>query len=136
MVGSKRIFKLSYLLRKQIIFLYLVLATAERAGASPAELIWRKLGLRLSVLHPEQVSRSNGQLHGGLLVMELNPDGPAAKAGIQRGDILVGLHQWETISLDNVAFVLNHPDLSSFNPLRFFILRSGQVHRGWMQRVD
>ena len=60
----------------------------------------------------------------------------AAKSGIQRGDILVGLHQWEMLTLDNVRFVLEHPDLASFNPLRFYIVRNSQVHRGWIQQVD
>jgi serine protease Do len=114
----------------------LVLQAVEQTAPAATDVIWRKLGLHLSVLHAELVSRSNSQLHGGLAVVEVNPEGAAAKAGIQRGDILVGLHQWETVNLENVVFVLNHPDLPSFNPLRFFILRSGQVHRGWIQRID
>jgi serine protease Do len=114
----------------------LVLQSLEQPAPPASDLIWRKLGLHLSPVHADLVARNNAQLHGGLAVMEMNPEGAAAKAGIVRGDILVGLHQWETLNLDNVIFVLNHPDLPSFNPLRFFILRSGQVHRGWIQRVD
>ena len=106
------------------------------AQQPPADVIWRKIGLRLQTISPDTVSRTNQQLHGGLTVMDVNPDGAAAKAGIQRGDILVGLHQWETLTLDNVAFVLTHPDLASFNPLRFYIVRSGQVHRGWLQHIE
>jgi serine protease Do len=115
----------------------LVVQAVERAPQPPpAELVWRKLGLRLNPVNAELVSRTNQQLHGGLAVSEVNPDSAASKAGIQRGDILVGLHQWETLTLDNVAFVLTHPDLASFNPLRFYIVRSGQVHRGWLQQVE
>jgi serine protease Do len=114
----------------------LVLQAVERPQPTLADLVWRKLGVRLNPVSAELVSRSNQQLHGGLTIVELNPEGPAAKAGIQRGDILVGLHQWETLNLDNVAFVLTHPDLASFNPLRFYIVRSGQVHRGWLQQID
>jgi serine protease Do len=84
----------------------------------------------------ELVSRVNQQLHGGLAVHDVGPEGAAARAGIQRGDILIGLHQWETLNLDNVVFVLTHPNLASFNPLRFFIIRSGQVHRGWIQQGE
>ena len=116
--------------------LELVLQTVEQPAPQASELVWRKLGLRVSSVRSEVVAHNNSQLHGGLMVMDVNPDGAAAKAGIQRGDILIGLHQWETVSLENVVFVLNHPDLPSFNPLRFFILRAGQVHRGWIQRVD
>jgi serine protease Do len=114
----------------------LVLQSVEQPALPAADLVWRKLGVRLSAVHAELVSRNNSQLHGGLAVVDVNPEGAAAKAGIQRGDILVGLHQWETVNLDNVAFVLNHHDLPSFNPLRFFVLRSGLVLHGWIQRVD
>jgi serine protease Do len=114
----------------------LVLQPVERAAAPAAELVWRKLGLRLSPVGVEAVAQNNRQLRGGMMVIDIDPAAAAGKAGIQRGDILVGLHQWETVSLDNVAYVLTHPDLASFNPLRFFIVRSGQVHRGWLQQVD
>jgi serine protease Do len=108
----------------------------EAPAAPTPDIVWRKLGLRLGPINPEVVTRSNHQLHGGLAVLDINPSAPAAQAGIQRGDILVGLHQWETVSIDNVLFVLNNPELASFNPLRFFIVRGGQLHRGWLPQVD
>jgi serine protease Do len=116
--------------------LELVLASAERAAPPAGDVVWRKLGLRLQPVSPELVSRVNQQLRGGLAVGEVRPDGAAAKAGLHRGDILVGLHQWEMLSLDNVLFVLNHNDLAAFSPLRFYIIRSGQVHRGWLPQID
>jgi serine protease Do len=97
------------------------------------DLVWRKLGLKLQGVGADGVARSHPQLHGGLAVLEVRPNSSASKAGLQRGDVLVGLHQWEMLSLENVLFVLNHPDLNTFNPMRFFILRGGQVHRGWLE---
>jgi serine protease Do len=114
----------------------LVLQAADRSLPSAGEVVWQKLGLRLQPVGAELVSNSNQQLHGGLLVADVRADGAAGKAGIQRGDILVGLHQWEMLTADNVVFVLTHPDLANFNPLRFYIVRNGQVHRGWIQQVD
>jgi serine protease Do len=114
----------------------LALASTERAAPAPPEVIWRKLGLRLKPVTAELVSRTSHQLHGGLVVAEVAPAGAAAKAGVQRGDILIGLHQWETLTLENAAFVLTHPDLPTFNPLCFYIIRSGQIRRGWFQQVD
>jgi serine protease Do len=116
--------------------LELTVQAFERPIPSPVELVWHKLGLRLSPVSAELVARSNQQLHGGLAVAEVSPESAAGKAGIQPGDVLVGLHQWETLTLDNVAFVLTHPDLPSFNPLRFYIVRGGQVHRGWLQHIE
>ena len=76
------------------------------------------------------MSQDNKQLHGGLAVTTINGDGIAAQAGIRKGDILVGLHHWETVTIENVTFVLTHRDLASFSPLNFYILRSGQVRKG------
>jgi serine protease Do len=98
--------------------------------------VWRKLGLRLKPVDVELVSRASQQLRGGLAVADVSAGGLADKAGIQRGDILVGLHHWETLTIENVTFVLTHPDLANFNPLCFYIIRSGQVRRGWFQQID
>lgn len=116
--------------------LELVLGTAERTMPIGPELVWRKLGVRVQTAAAELVTRANPQLHGGVNVTEVRADSPAAKAGIQRGDILVGLHQWEMLTLDNVLFVLNHPDLASFSPLRFYIVRSGKIHQGHLHPAD
>jgi serine protease Do len=114
----------------------LVLQSAERSKSTASELVWTKLGVRLSPLSGEVVSRVNRQLHGGLEVVQINADGAAGRAGIKKGDILVGLHQWETLTLDNIVYVLTNPDLANFLPLSFYIVRSGQVRRGWMQQLD
>jgi serine protease Do len=114
----------------------LVLQAEERPVLSQADLIWTKLGIRLGSIDIEAVTRTNPQLHGGLSALDVRANGAAAKAGIQRGDILVGLHQWETLNLDNVVFVLNHPDLPNLNPLAFYIIRSGQLRKGWLQHLD
>ncbi|HEX4591639.1 MAG TPA: trypsin-like peptidase domain-containing protein, partial [Gemmataceae bacterium] len=114
----------------------LVLQAADRAAAPAPDLIWRKLGVKLQPASLDQVTRANSALHGGLLVTEVFADGVAGRAGFQRGDILIGLHQWETLSADNVTYVLNHPELATFSPVRFFIIRNGQVRRGWLPQID
>jgi serine protease Do len=98
-----------------------------------SDLVWRRLGLRLQAVRPEEVARTHPQLHGGLRVADVQAAGPADKAGVRKGDVLVGLHQWEMLTTDNVRFVLEHPDRATFQPLQFYILRAGQVHRGWLQ---
>jgi serine protease Do len=109
--------------------------TVAKSSRTPsvADLAWRQLGLRLASTSIDPVTRNSTNVRGGMVVSEVNPESPAAKAGLQRGDILVGLHQWETLNLDNVSFVLNHQDLKTFYPLKFFVLRNGQMHKGWLQ---
>ena len=65
-----------------------------------------------------------------MVIAEVRADSPASKAGLQRGDILVGLHQWEMLTTDNILYVLNNADLPKFNPLKFYVLRSGEVKTG------
>ena len=120
----------------QSVELALATATSRPREAPNGAMVWRKLGLRLDRVSGELVGRANRQLHGGLAIQEVRPGSPADRAGLRRGDILVGLHLWEMLSQENVLYVLSHPDLTTFNPLRFFILRSGQVHRGWLQLTD
>jgi len=113
----------------------LVVKARERTFG-PGEQIWRRLGVRLQAAPADIVTRVKNELHGGLLVSEINTDGVAFRAGIQRGDILIGLHDWETLNYDNVLFVLNHPDLATFNPVKFFVIRGGQVRRGYLPQLN
>jgi serine protease Do len=98
-----------------------------------AELVWKLLGMRLRPVSAEQVQRVQASLRGGMVVLSVAPNSPAERAGIQPGDILIGLHQWETLNYDNLAYVLRHPELASFLPLRYFIIRHGTVQRGYFQ---
>jgi serine protease Do len=108
------------------------LASGDRLvrTASASDIVWQKLGMQFTPVASDAVTRVNSQLHGGLEVTAINANGAAAKAGIRKGDVLVGLHTWETVNVDNVTYVLNHPDLTTFNPVPFFILRSGQIRKG------
>jgi serine protease Do len=92
--------------------------------------IWKELGVRLTTTDNESVTRLYAHLHGGMLITDVLTHGPASKAGIQPGDILVGLQNWETCSFDNVNYVLNHESYATFKPLQFHIIRKGQLHRG------
>ena len=57
---------------------------------------------------------------------------PAAAQGIRPGDVLVGMHIWETVSLDNVNYILKRPDFTSLTPVKFFILRGNETLYGYM----
>jgi serine protease Do len=99
-------------------------------AAAPGDATWTRLGARFQPVGADAVARANPELRGGLLVTEVAPGGVAAASGIRRGDILVGLHTWETLNLDNVSFVLNHKDFATFQPLRFYLAGDGKVREG------
>jgi serine protease Do len=102
---------------------------------SVSDIVWQKLGVQFAPAASDAVTRVNSQLQGGLEVISINAKGFAAKAGIKKGDILVGLHNWETITIDNVNYVLNHPDLATFHPIPFYIVRSGKISRGQLSML-
>jgi serine protease Do len=108
------------------------LVSGDRAiqTVSAVDVVWQKLGMQLAPVAPELVTRFNSELRGGLEVTAVSASGAAARAGIRKGDILVGLQQYETISLDNVTYVLNLPEVAGAGPLPFYILRGGQVRQG------
>ncbi len=86
-----------------------------------------KLGLKTVAVGAASVQSADKQLRGGLYLSEVSSGGIAAKAGLLKGDILLGLHQWETLTVDNVNFVLGHKDLATFNPLRVIFIRDGAI---------
>jgi serine protease Do len=94
---------------------------------------WELLGLELKAI-PEQEFRKNHQTRyrGGLDVTAVRPNSPAAAQGLRRGDVLVGMHIWETVSLKNVDYVVNHPDLPKINPVKFYILRGNETLYGFL----
>ena len=90
----------------------------------------KTLGVEVAPVGRDAVVRTGNHLRGGMEIRSVDAKGVAAKAGIRKGDILVGLHTWETLSVENIDYILDHPDLASFNPISFAIVRSGHVRKG------
>jgi serine protease Do len=101
--------------------------TMQAIEKAPMDLVQRRLGLKLTPVAKEIVARVDSQLRGGLNVNEVLANSAAAKAGLQRGDIVIGFHQWEAVNVDNVIYVLNHKDLATFSPVKAFFIRDGKV---------
>jgi serine protease Do len=115
--------------------LELSLRPAARAPLGAADAVWKRLGIKVAPVGADAVAKANPQLRGGLLVVDVAAGSASSTAGIQKGDVLVGLHLWETLNLDNVTFVLNHKDLSTFLPLKYFVARDGKLKDGWITSV-
>jgi serine protease Do len=102
----------------------LALATRPRSLAPQNDQVWDMLGLRLAPVPTPQFKQYNSRYRGGLAIVAVRAEGPAAKQGIRRGDVLVGMHEWETVTPENVDYILNRPDFQKFDPVKFYILRS------------
>jgi serine protease Do len=110
----------------------LTLAAAE-AEKSNGEVGWEVLGLKLKQIDPERFRKEHKtRYRGGLAVSAVRPNSPAAAQGINEGDVLVGMHIWETVSLDNVSYILKRADVNKNGPIKFFILRGNETLFGYM----
>jgi len=103
------------------------------ADSSPtADQTWQDIGLKFEIVNSRELQKQHGRkvlehYRGGLRVTSVRENGPAASHGIRQGDVLVGLHDWETVNLENVRWVLDHPKLRTFNPVKFYVLRGKET---------
>jgi serine protease Do len=81
----------------------------------------------------DDFSRLNTRYRGGLTVLDVKPGSPAAQQGIRRGDVLVGMHVWETISLENIAYILDRDDLGQLDSVVFYIVRGSDTLFGHLR---
>ena len=95
------------------------------------DLTWSTLGLAVRPITAGQLRQIDTSYRGGLVVTQVRPGSPAAANAIEPGDVLVGLHLWETVRRDNIEFVLRHPERQDFSPLKFYIWRGGETLFGY-----
>jgi len=105
----------------------LALAVARRDILTIEERCWQDIGLRLEALPAAKVQRLQSRYRGGLLVSAVREGSPASEQGIREGDILVGLHVWETIMPDNLSYILEKAEEEHLNPIKFYVLRGRET---------
>jgi serine protease Do len=110
----------------------LALVASPRTRAGSVDHSWDVIGLKLSPMPVKQFREMQSRYRGGLAVLAVRPESPAARQGIRRGDVLVGMHVWETVTIENVNYILNRPDFTSIDPVKFYILRGNETLYGHM----
>lgn len=104
--------------------------TVAKPAISPT---WEVLGLELKPITADEFRQKfQTRYRGGLTVTAVKPNSPASIQGIHPGDVLVGMHIWETVSTENVAYIMSRPDFASLAPLKFFILRGSETLYGFL----
>jgi serine protease Do len=112
---------------------------AVKGGATKpalADRVWTVLGLKLSPMEESDFKSLNTRYRGGLKVLEVRRNGPAYLQGIRAGDVLVGVHVWETISLENMAYILDRDDLAKSDPVIFYIVRGSDTLYGHLRLAE
>jgi serine protease Do len=84
---------------------------------------WDLLGLNLSEEPKGTFAQRNTRYRGGMHVNKVRPNSAAAREGVLPGDVLVGLHRWETASNKDIQYILSRPNFDQMGKLRFYVLR-------------
>ncbi|RCS44789.1 PDZ domain-containing protein [Bremerella cremea] len=102
----------------------LALVTKSLSGATNvSDLAWRTMGVRVKSMPEQEFAQLSSRYRGGLQVVAVRAGSPAETEGIQIGDILVGMHDWETISYENLDYILKNKSVTQRGAIRFYILR-------------
>ena len=101
--------------------LTLDLALASRSKS------WEILGLDLVPEPKETFQKRTSRYRGGMRVVDVRHDGPAAEEGIVPGDVLIGMNGWETASAQDIDYVVTRPNLDQLGPLKFYVMRGKNV---------
>lgn len=114
----------------------LALATRKLTKApvvSASSLAWEPLGLKLLPASEAELRNRHPNYTKGLRVVSVRSNSPAEAEGIMAGDILVAMHGWKTESLENLAYVLQLPDVNKQKQFMFYILRDKEPFWGKMR---
>lgn len=89
---------------------------------------WEALGVALEV-EPRSSFR-NSKYQGGLRVVDVRKDSPADRGRIRPGDILVGMHRYQTASMKDVDYIINRSNIPKMGDVRFYIVRGSETLYG------
>ncbi|AMV34123.1 Putative serine protease HhoB precursor [Pirellula sp. SH-Sr6A] len=87
---------------------------------------WDKLGIRVVPVPAAQVEPIGKDYEGGLKIVEVRPNSPAARQALSTGDIIVGVMDWKTPNLKHLAWVMANNSFQTASAAQFHLLRRNQ----------
>jgi serine protease Do len=112
-------------------------AKQPQTRPSGIDLAWQLIGIQVKPVPEASIRRMNTRLHttyrGALLITAIRPGSAADQQGLQPGDVLLGLHGWQTASVTDLVGILDHPEIKSGPRAKFYIVRRDQTLQGQIQ---
>lgn len=111
---------------------------SRMANADPvASLAWQVIGVAVRPAGDSLTRKMNIQMstsyRGGLVITDVRKGSAADEQGIQTGDVLLGIHSWQTASVNDLAGILEHPEIQAGPKAKFYLVRRDQTLFGHMQ---
>lgn len=101
--------------------------------------VWSAIGLRAEPLNAAAMRQLNSRLpnerpyRGGLRIISVRPGSPAESHEIRPGDVLLGLHKWQTTSMLDLDAILRNPEIKRLDLAKFYIVRRNQTLEGQLR---
>ena len=108
-------------------------STLPKKKDSAALIAWSPLGMKLVPASEAELQDRHPKYKRGLRVVAVRPGSPAEAEGIMPGDVLVAMHGWKTESIENLAYILQRPDVVKQQKFLFYILRDKEPFWGQMR---
>lgn len=112
-------------------------ASAQAFGDPASALAWQVIGVSVRPAGESFVRRMNSRLRtnyrGGLIVTDVRPGSAASEQGIAAGDVLLGIHVWQTAAVEDLAEILEQPNIRRGSKAKFFLVRKDQTLYGHLQ---
>lgn len=104
---------------------------------TPAERIWEVIGIRAEPLRTASIRMMNSRMRtsykGGLQVTGVRSGSPASRQGIEPGDILLGIHGWQTATVRDLEMIVERPELQRSPEAKFYLVRQDQTLFGYLK---
>ncbi|OYP34534.1 trypsin-like peptidase domain-containing protein [Rhodopirellula sp. MGV] len=113
--------------------LQLALATnsASQSSRGTSDTAWSVIGIQAKPISQSAMTRLNARMQtpyrGGLMITAVRNGSEAEEQGIHVGDVLLGIHNWQTASMADLAGILDHPDIKKGPRAKFYIIRREQA---------
>jgi serine protease Do len=105
-----------------------------QVNGARSKLVWDALGVQVAPVDRETLIRIMGEptvrgYSGAVEVLKVRPEGVAASRNIQSGDLIIGIHDWQTTSEAELEFILQRPELFAADR-KFWLGRNGKLMEG------
>jgi serine protease Do len=111
--------------------------TQPLESASVDDLAWSVIGVQAKPVAEATMRRLNTRMktkyRGGLYITAVRPGSAADQQGILPGDVLLGIHGWQTSTMKDLAGILEHPDIQRGPRAKFYLVRREQTLFGHME---
>jgi len=91
-----------------------------------SRMVWEQIGIRVVPVPANAVSGTGEDYQGGLRITEIRAGSPAAKQRLMVGDVIVGVMEWQTVTMADLQWILASPAFRASPSSKYYVVRKRQ----------